>query len=227
MRLLMAEADAGLAESLSAKFQQERFTVQVIADIHQLSGNCESPAFDLLLLDSNAAAGGSVAAALRALRGHRQKLPIIVLSGNTSIEERVQALNEGADDVLIKPFAITELISRINAVLRRCGYGQELLVFEDLEVNRVSHEVKRAGHSIDLSPKEYSLLEYLLRNPGQPVSRGSIIEGVWRMNGDSLTNVVDVYINYLRRKIDTGSDRPLIRTIRGVGYQIGGNHVTG
>jgi two-component system OmpR family response regulator len=91
-------------------------------------------------------------------------------------------------------------------------------------VNRVSHEVRRAGRAIDLSPKEYALLEYLLRNPGMPVPRSSIVEQVWRMHGDSLTNVVDVYINYLRRKIDFGSDRPLIRTIRGVGYQIGGNH---
>ena len=91
-------------------------------------------------------------------------------------------------------------------------------------MNRVSHEVRRAGRAVELSPKEYALLEFLLRNPGRPVTRTAIIEEVWRIHGDSITNVVDVYINYLRRKIDFGADHPLIRTIRGVGYQIGGNH---
>ena len=125
----------------------------------------------------------------------------------------------------MKPFAVAELIARVHAILRRRNRPvHDVFVFEDLEVNRVSHEVHRAGRAIELSPKEYALLEYLLRNPGHPVSRNNIIEEVWRMHGDSITNVVDVYINYLRRKIDAGSDRPLIRTIRGVGYQIGGNH---
>jgi len=97
-------------------------------------------------------------------------------------------------------------------------------MFEDLQINRVSHEVRRAGRAIELSPKEYALLEFLLRHPGRPVPRNTIVEEVWRMQGDAVTNVVDVYINYLRRKIDAGSDHPLIRTVRGVGYQIGGNH---
>jgi two-component system OmpR family response regulator len=94
-------------------------------------------------------------------------------------------------------------------------------------VNRVSHEVRRAGRAVELSPKEYALLVFLLRNPGHPVTRAAIIEEVWRIHGDSITNVVDVYINYLRRKIDSGADHPLIRTVRGVGYQIGGNHRAG
>lgn len=100
-----------------------------------------------------------------------------------------------------------------------------VLHFDDLVVNRVSHQVWRAGRAIELSPEEYALLDYLCRNAGQPVSRASIIEEVWRMQSDAITNVVDVYINYLRRKIDSGSERPLIRSIRGVGYQIGGNHI--
>ena len=102
----------------------------------------------------------------------------------------------------------------------------DLAYFDDLVVNRVSHHLCRAGRTIELSPREYALLDFLLRNAGQPVSRASIIEEVWRMQTDSLTNVVEVYINYLRRKIDSGSDRPLIRTIRGVGYQIGGHYFT-
>ena len=108
---------------------------------------------------------------------------------------------------------------------RRSGPVHDVLHFEDLEVNRVSHQVCRAGRPIDLSPKEYALLDYLLRNAGQPVSRTSIIEDVWRLHSDVITNVVDVYINYLRRKIDADSDHPLIRTVRGIGYQLGGNHV--
>jgi two-component system OmpR family response regulator len=134
-------------------------------------------------------------------------------------------LNSGADDFLVKPFAVAELVARAHAVLRRHRRpAQDLFCFEDLQINRVSHHVSRAGRPIELSPKEYALLEFLLRNSGRPVPRNAIIEEVWRMHGDAITNVVDVYINYLRRKIDAGSDRPLIRTIRGVGYQIGGNH---
>ena len=104
---------------------------------------------------------------------------------------------------------------------RRNRPARAVFQFDDLEVNRVSHQVSRAGRVIDLSPKEYALLEFLLRNLGRTVTRAEIIEEVWRVHNGSITNVVDVYINYLRRKLDTGSDRPLIRTIRGVGYQIG------
>jgi two-component system OmpR family response regulator len=135
---------------------------------------------------------------------------VILLSSETSVEERVFGLNGGADDFVVKPFAVAELVARVNAVLRRHNRpARDLFVFEDLEINRITHEVKRAGHPIDLSPKEYALLEFLLRNPGAPISRNSIIELVWRIHGDSVTNVVDFYINYLRRKINAGSDRPL------------------
>jgi DNA-binding response OmpR family regulator len=170
---------------------------------------------------SGAADGG----ALRLLQSRWPGTPVILIASDASPEQRASALNAGADDFVMKPFDFTELVARIHAVLRRQNRPvRDVFVFEDLEINRISHEVRRAGRSIELSPKEYALLEYLLRNPGAPVARTSIVEEVWRMQGDTLTNVVDVYINYLRRKIDTGSDRPLIRTIRGVGYQIGGNH---
>jgi len=154
--------------------------------------------------------------------------PVILLSSESAVEERIRGLNAGADDFLVKPFAVAELMARAHAVLRRRNRpAQDLFIFEDLQVNRVSHQVCRAGRAIELSPKEYALLEFLLRNPGRPVPRNTIIEQVWRMHGEAITNVVDVYINYLRRKIDSGSERPLIRTIRGVGYQIGGNHYSG
>jgi DNA-binding response OmpR family regulator len=225
MRLLLAEAERSLAESLQSRFQQEQFSVRVVSDCGQFAAVSENALFDVLLLDTNVS-GAPDGDVLRCAQSRWPQTPAILLCGETSAEQRVVALNAGADDVLGKPFAAVELVARVHAVLRRQNRPvRDVLMFEDLEVNRVSHEVRRAGRSIELSPKEYALLEYLLRNPGAPVPRASIVEDVWRMQGDSLTNVVDVYINYLRRKIDAGSDRPLIRTIRGVGYQIGGNHV--
>jgi len=224
MRLLVAEADRALAESLQSRFQQENFTVRVISDGGQFATFSDSVAFDLILLDARLPGSPENEPICLVLR-RWPSTPVILICSDASVDERVRGLNAGADDFLVKPFAAAELVARAQAVLRRQNRpARDLFVFEDLEVNRVSHEVRRAGRAIDLSPKEYALLEYLLRNPGMPVPRSSIVEQVWRMHGDSLTNVVDVYINYLRRKIDSGSDRPLIRTIRGVGYQIGGNH---
>jgi len=224
MRLLLVEADHALAESLQSRFQQENFSVRVIFSCAQLAGFAETTSFDLVLLDTNApnVPDGDL---LQSVQSRWPDTPVIVMaSPDTPVEQRVRALNAGADDFVLKPFAPAELVARVNVVLRRLNRpARDVFILEDLEVNRVSHEVRRAGRPIDLSPKEYALLEYLLRKPGAPVPRSSIVEDVWRMHGDSLTNVVDVYINYLRRKIDAGSDRPLIRTIRGVGYQIGGN----
>lgn len=224
MRLLVAEADPALAEFVQSRFQQENFSVHVIFDAKQLTAFSENASFDLVLLDTNLP-GSTESDSLHSVLRRWPNARVILLSAETAVDARVRGLNAGADDFLVKPFAATELIARAHAVLRRQNRpARDIFVFEDLEINRISHEVRRAGRTIDLSPKEYALLEYLLRNPGKPVSRTNIIEEVWRMHGDSLTNVVDVYINYLRRKIDAGSDRPLIRTIRGVGYQIGGNH---
>ncbi|MFI5098152.1 MAG: response regulator transcription factor [Candidatus Acidiferrales bacterium] len=225
MRLLVAEADLSLAELLQSQFQQEHFTVQIASAGHQLSELAEKSPMDLMILDLN----------LPGIPGlefihtiHRQwpEMPVILISQASGVEERVRGLNAGADDFVVKPFAVAELVARVHAVLRRRNRPvTDTFRFEDLEVNRVSHKVSRNGRAIELSPKEYSLLEYLLRHSGRPVSRNSIVEEVWCMRSDSITNVVDVYINYLRKKIDAGSDRPLIRTIRGVGYQIGGNHL--
>jgi len=146
------------------------------------------------------------------------------VAGAGVVEERVRGLDAGADDYVAKPFAFAELVARIRAVLRRGSRpARSILQIEDLEVDRVSHAVRRGTHNIDLSPKEYALLEFLMQHEGQPVSRTAIVEQVWKLNFDTMTNVVDVYINYLRRKVDSGYDRALIRTIRGVGYQIGGN----
>jgi len=140
------------------------------------------------------------------------------------VEERIRGLDAGADDYVAKPFAFAELAARIRAILRRGSRpARALLQVGDLELDRVSRAVRRGSHDIDLSPKEFALLECLMRYEGQPVSRAVIVEQVWKLDHDTMTNVVDVYINYLRRKVDAGHGHTLIRTIRGVGYQIGGN----
>ena len=224
MRLLVAEADASLAEFLQTRLQQEHFAVQLATSTDHISKLGDKIAFDLILLDLNLP-GVLGPEYLRQLQSRWPETPVVLLYPVASVEDRVKGLDAGADDIITKPFAWLELAARIRAVLRRRNRpAREVFQFEDLEVNRVSHQVRRAGQAIELSPKEYALLEFLLRNPGRPVTRAAIIEEVWRIHGDSITNVVDVYINYLRRKIDAGADRPLIRTIRGVGYQIGGNH---
>jgi DNA-binding response OmpR family regulator len=179
--------------------------------------------YDLVLLDLNLQGLGGLDV-LKGIRSKKPDLPVMLVAGTSPVEERVRGLDAGADDYIAKPFAFAELAARIRAVLRRGNRpARALLSVEDLELDRVSHTVRRRGLNIDLSPKEFSLLEFLMRHEGQPVSRNTIVEQVWKLNFDAMTNVVDVYINYLRRKADSSHDRALIRTVRGVGYQIGGN----
>jgi DNA-binding response OmpR family regulator len=223
MRLLVAEADASLAQFLQNVLQQDHFAVHLISSGSDFTQLPEDSVFDLILFDLNLP-GVPGLDFVATLQQRWPDTPTILLSGPTSVEERVAGLNAGADDIILKPFSVSELIARVHAVTRRrTRPAHDVFVCEDLEIDRVSHRVARGGRIIDLSPKEYALLEFLLRHAGRPVTRASIIEQVWRMHSESITNVVDVYINYLRRKIDTGADRPLIRTIRGVGYQIGSN----
>ena len=176
-----------------------------------------------MLLDLNLP-GAKRLEVLRRIRSKKPELPVLIVGDSCAVEERVRGLDAGADDYIAKPFDFAELAARIRAVLRRSGRpANTLLNVGDLVVDRISHAVRRAGNSIELSPKEFALLEFLMRHAGQAVTRTAIVEQVRRLNFDTATNVVDVYINYLRRKIDTGYDSRLIRTVRGVGYQIGGN----
>jgi two-component system, OmpR family, copper resistance phosphate regulon response regulator CusR len=223
MRILVAEDDAPLADFLRQRLVQEQFAVQLASDGIEAQRLAANQAFDLVILDLNlsGAAGLDV---LRNIRLQKPDLPVMVVTGSSLVEERVRGLDAGADDYVAKPFAFAELAARIRAVLRRGSRpANAVLTVADLAVDRVNHTVQRAGHNIELSPKEFALLEYLMRHAGQPVTRTAIVEQVWKLNFDTMTNVVDVYINYLRRKVDTGYDHALIRTVRGVGYQIGGN----
>jgi two-component system OmpR family response regulator len=226
MRILVAEDDAPLADYLRQRLVQEKFVVQIAANGTETQCLVASEAFDLVLLDLNLP-GTSGLEVLRGIRTAKPDLPVMVVTGSTMVEERVRGLDAGADDYVAKPFAFAELAARIRAVLRRGSRPNAILKVADLALDRVSHTVQRGGRDIELSPKEFGLLEYLMRHAGEPVTRTAIVEQVWKLNFDTTTNVVDVYINYLRRKVDTGHEPSLIRTVRGVGYQIGGNGAGG
>src|SRR5205814_2262620 len=155
------------------------------------------------------------------LRTRKPSMPILVLTGRTRVEDRVQCLDLGADDYLGKPFSFTELSARIRALMRRSHLPAEsVLTVDDLKLDRVERRVERAGRRIELTSKEFALLEYLMRNAGRRITRAMIIEHVWNLSFDTCTNVVDVYVNYLRRKVDDGFGKRLIHTIRGVGYEL-------
>lgn len=224
MRILVAEDDAPLADFLLQGLKQEHFSVELAMNGAEVQRLAEEASLDLVLLDLNGQAAARLEV-LRAIRAKKPDLPVMLLSNGGLAEERVRGLNAGADDCVAKPFVFAELVARMRAVLRRRARTVESLKLEDLEMDRVSHTVRRSGRAIELSPKEYALLEYLMRHAGQPVSRAAIVEEVWKLNFDTMTNVVDVYINYLRRKVDVGHERALIRTVRGTGYQIGSNGV--
>jgi DNA-binding response OmpR family regulator len=223
MRILVAEDDAPLAEFLRQRLLQEQFSVQMVSNGLEAQRLAADQSYDLVVLDlnRNGTAGLDV---LRGIRSKKPDQPVLMVAGANVVEDRVRGLNAGADDFVARPFEVAELAARIRAVVRRGNRpGRAVLQVGDLELDRITHSVRRRGHAIELSPKEFSLLEFLMRNAGQPVSRTAIVEQVWKLNFDTMTNVVDVYINYLRRKVDFGHDLALIRTIRGIGYQIGAN----
>jgi DNA-binding response OmpR family regulator len=158
---------------------------------------------------------------LRNLRERKMGVPIIVLTARSELNERLEGLNLGADDYLTKPFFIEELIARVHAVARRgSGASQSLLAVEDLAVNLLTREVTRAGRAIELTAREFALLESLMRSPGRVLTRAQICEQVWDYNFDPGTNLVEVYVQRLRKKVDEGAGVKLIETIRGVGYRI-------
>ena len=221
MRILVAEDDAPLADFLRERLLLEEFTVQLASNGNDAQRLAADQCFDLVILDLDLP-GRNGLDVLRNIRSAKPDLPVVVVTASALVEEKVVGLDAGADDYVGKPFAFAELAARIRAVLRRGNRPvNAVLTVSDLTLDRLTHSVQRGGHAIELSPKEFALLEFLMRNAGQPVTRAAIIEQVWRLNFGTMTNVVDVYINYLRRKLDTGASQPLIRTVRGVGYQIG------
>ena len=221
MHILIAEDDVPLARFLSSGFEAEHYNVRTASAGGQIQKILQEDACDLIILDTNLpdVSGMDV---LRQVRSTRPHLPVLILSGNARVEDRVNGLDSGADDYLTKPFAFSELCARVRALLRRSRLPFEpTLHCLDLELDRVRRTVTRGERLIELTPKEFALLEFLMLNSGRAVSRASVIHQVWRLSSDTLTNVVDVYINYLRKKVDAGENQALIHTVRGAGYRLG------
>ena len=221
MRILLAEDDAPVARFVRKGLEAEHYAVDVASDGEEAQCMIDAFDFDLAILDLNLPRVDGLEV-LKHARARKASLPILVLTARSGIEARVKGLDLGADDYLGKPFSFIELAARVRALLRRNHQPVEVkLRVADLEMDRVERRVTRAGHPIELTPREFTFLEYLMRNAGRCVTRAMIIEHVWNFSFDTMTNVVDVYINYLRKKIDEGFAPKLIHTIRGAGYQLG------
>ncbi|HXY78167.1 MAG TPA: response regulator transcription factor [Candidatus Acidoferrales bacterium] len=220
MRILIAEDDEALARFVRQGLEGEHYAVDVFPDGEQARTAAAENDYDLVILDLNLPRLDGVNV-LRQVRLKKPSLPVLVLTQRTRVEDRVQCLDLGADDYLPKPFSFAELSARIRALVRRSHLPSEsVLAVADLKLDRVERRVERAGRRIDLTTREFGLLEYLMRNAGRKVTRSMIIEHVWNLTFDTTTNVVDVYINYLRRKVDDGHPTKLIHTVRGVGYEL-------
>jgi len=221
MRILLAEDDKPVASFVQKGLDAEQYAVDVASDGEQAQEMIEQFDYDLVILDLSLPRIDGLEV-LRHARLVKPALPILILTARSRVEDRVKGLDLGADDYLTKPFSFSELSARVRALLRRGSRPAEVILrVGDLQMNRVERTVKRGSRRIDLTPKEFALLEYLMRNAGRCVTRAMIIEHVWNLSFDTMTNVVDVYINYLRKKIDRGFETQLIRTVRGVGYQLG------
>jgi DNA-binding response OmpR family regulator len=217
MRILIVEDEKKVASFIKKGLQQEGYAADIAHDGEEALESASSFDYDAIVLDLMLPKQSGLEV-LRRIRTTKPKLAVLVLTAKGSLEDKVTGFNAGADDYLIKPFAFAELSARIRALLRRGSARDSRLKLADLEMNTATREVHRAGHAVDLKLKEYSLLEFLLRHAHRPVTRTMIVEHVWDIHFDSVSNVVDVHINSLRNKIDKEFDPPLIHTVRGVGY---------
>jgi DNA-binding response OmpR family regulator len=217
MRVLVIEDDRKVASFIQTGLEQEGYGVDLLNDGAAAGDQALAIDYDAVLLDLMLP-GRSGFQVLRDIRARKAALPVLILTAKDALEERVAGLDAGADDYMTKPFALAELSARLRALLRRGAPRESVLRLADLEMDTIRRKVRRAGTTIDLKPKEYALLEMLLRNADHPLTRALIIEHVWDIHFDSISNVVEVHINSLRKKIDKDFELPLIHTIRGVGY---------
>jgi len=221
MRILIAEDDSALASFVKKGLDAEHYAVDVSHDGEQARAMAAEFDYDVVVLDLNLPRLDGVAI-LRYLRTRKPSMPILVLTGRTRVEDRVQCLDLGADDYLSKPFSFSELSARIRALLRRCHLPAEsVLTVEDLKLDRVERRVERGGRRIDLTGKEFALLEYLMRNAGRRITRAMIIEHVWNLSFDTCTNVVDVYVNYSTAQVDRKKIGQLSTAIQTAFQQLG------
>jgi DNA-binding response OmpR family regulator len=220
MRLLLIEDEEKVSRLIVRGLTAERFAVDVAADGNTGLELAQAYSYDLIILDL-LLPGLSGTEVLRQVRQNNAQTPVLVLTARDALGEKVAHFELGADDYLTKPFAFAELIVRVKALLRRGAVNRaNVLRVADLELDRLSQQVRRAGQKIELTGKEYGLLEYLMSNAGRVLSRTMIIEHVWDQSFDGAPNIVDVYVRHLRNKVDEGYERRLLRTVRGVGYVI-------
>jgi DNA-binding response OmpR family regulator len=218
MRILVVEDDEISAAFLKYGLEQEHYTIDIAADGEVGWAMSQTHDYDLIILDIMLPKRDGLTLC-RQLRSQQRQTPILMLTGRQSIEDKVQGLDVGADDYLVKPFVFAELLARLRALLRRQPQAQATnLQVADLVLDIMRHQVYRNGQLIDLTVKEYAILEYLMRREGEVVTRAQLIEHAWDPHTKNASNVIDVYLSYLRRKIDRGFSPKLLHTVRGVGY---------
>ncbi|OQY20395.1 MAG: DNA-binding response regulator [Desulfobacteraceae bacterium 4572_35.1] len=218
MNILVVEDEKKVASFIQRGLEEEGFTVEIAVNGEEGSEKAESNHYDLILLDIMLPKKDGLTV-LKELRAKEINTPVLCLTAKDSVEDIVAGLDSGSDDYLTKPFAFAELLARVKALVRRGAQDRGAEVFfADLRLDPVTHKVWRGEKEIDLTTKEYGLLEYFMRNPNQVLTRAMIAEHVWDYTFDSFTNIIDVYVNYLRKKVDKDHSKKLIHTIRGVGY---------
>jgi len=221
MRILIVEDERRLSNVIKKGFVEDGFAVDQAFDGEEGQYLAEGEQYDLIVLDIMLPKMDGLHLC-RELRKKNIKIPILMLTAKSTTEDKVAGLDSGADDYITKPFSFVEFRSRVHALIRRSHQETSpTLRIEDLEVDPLKHIVKRGGKTINLTPKEFAVLELLLRHKSEVVSRTMIIEHVWDYNFDGMSNVVDVFVVALRKKIDSGSKKKLIQTIHGVGYKVG------
>lgn len=218
MRILIVEDEKKVAAFIKKGLEEETYAVDIATDGEEGFHLGEQNQYDLIILDLMLPKINGLDILSR-LRSQKIDTPILLLTAKDSVEDKVEGLNQGADDYLTKPFAFSELLARIRVLLRRGkAESKTTLEISDLTLNLVSHKVSRGNEEIELTGKEYSLLEYFMRNQEKVLTRTMIAEHVWDYNFDTFTNVIDVYVNHLRKKIDKNFSNKLLHTLRGVGY---------
>ena len=218
MRILVVEDEKKVASFIKRGLEEEGFSVDMAYDGEEGLYMAESNPYDLILMDLMLPKMDGLSV-IKELRSKGNKAPVLCLTAKDTVEDIVSGLDSGSDDYLTKPFAFAELVARVRALLRRGTQdrGAEIR-FADLRLDPVAHKVWRSSKEIELTAKEYALLEYFMRNPNQILTRTMIAEHVWDYTFDSFTNIIDVYVNYLRKKVDRDYDKKLIHTVRGIGY---------
>lgn len=221
MRVLVIEDDRETAHFLQKSLKESGHSADVAGDGETGLAMAQGGAYDILIVDRMLPRLDGLSV-VKTLRTEGSRTPVLILSALGDVDDRVKGLRAGGDDYLTKPYAYTELLARIEALARRATPEEQetRYVVGDLVLDRLSHRVTRAGEPIQLQPREYRLLEYLMKNAGQVVTRTMLLENVWDYHFDPQTNVIDVHVSRLRSKIDKGFDRPLLHTVRGAGYMV-------